>query len=235
MNELLLAATAGVSALFVLTAWRFGKERLYSAIIVFLILITAVGSKIVVYAGHSTNTGNVFYASVFLATYFLMERYGKREGIRSIWIGVVWVVFFSILVQLTIALTSSPATQALNDAFKVAFAPVSRLALASLLGYIASQSLNVYLYIRLKEYFDGKRLWLRANLSNIAAQAVDSLIFFIVAFAGAVVPANLVDIILTGFCIKVGYMAVASLLLYFNRIEEERDLRSSTITLRYDR
>ena len=172
---------------------------------------------------------------MFLATYFLIERYGKREGIRSIWIGVIWVIFFSVLVQITIALTSAPTTQTLNDAFKIAFSPVSRVAFASLAAYIASQSLNVYVYARLKYQFDGKRLWLRANLSNVAAQAVDSLIFFVVAFAGAVVPANLVDIILTGFVLKVGYMAVASLLLYFNRIEEDRDVRSSTITFRYDR
>ena len=93
-NELILLLTAVVSAVFVFTAWRFGKERLYSAIIVFLILIASLGGKIVTFAGHPTNTGNIFYASVFLATYFLIERYGKREGIRSIWIGVVWVVFF---------------------------------------------------------------------------------------------------------------------------------------------
>jgi uncharacterized integral membrane protein (TIGR00697 family) len=235
MNELLLLLTAVVSAVFVFTAWRFGKERLYSAIIVFLILIASLGGKIVIFAGHPTNTGNVFYASVFLATYFLIERYGRREGIRSIWIGVVWVVFFSFLVQLTIHLVSAPGSEGLSNALTVAFSPVPRIAFASLLAYASSQTLNVYLYILLKEKMDGKHLWLRANASNLAAQILDSIIFFTVAFAGVTLPTNLGDLILTGLTIKILYMACASPLLYFNFVEEDGGPKTSTVVFRYDR
>src|SRR3989344_1102325 len=51
MNELLLLITALVSASFVVAGWKLGKERLYSVMIVFLILITAVGGKIVFFFG----------------------------------------------------------------------------------------------------------------------------------------------------------------------------------------
>lgn len=232
MNELLLAGEAAISTLFVILAWRFGKERIYSVILVFLILISVVGGKIVEFFGHSTNTGNIFYASVFLATYFLIERYGRREGIYSVWIGILGVVFFSILIQITVALSGSAATNDLNHALAAAFSPLSRLTLASLVAYAFSQNLNVYLYIYLKRKWNSTDLWLRANISNIIAQILDSFVFFMIAFWGVVPPGNVLDVILTGFVIKVVYILIASPLLYLNRIEQEDEHDYASIKIR---
>jgi uncharacterized integral membrane protein (TIGR00697 family) len=223
MNELLLATTAMVSALFVVGGWRLGKERLYSVTIVLLILIVAVGGKIVTFFGHETNTGNIFYASVFLATYFIIERYGRREGVYSMWVGIAAVMFFSAFISLTVALIGAPDTGPISNALSVAYAPVSRLALASLCAYVLSQSLNVYLYLRLKDRMRGKYLWVRANVANFVAQILDSAIFFTVAFWGTVSPVNIWDILLTGFVIKVVFMLLTSPLLYLNTLEEFDD------------
>ncbi len=231
-NEVLILLTSIASIVLVLLAWRLDKERLYSAILIFLILIALTGGKIVEFFGHETNTGNIFYASVFLATYFLIERYGKREGIRSIWIGLVGVLLFSILLWLTTLYIPSASTAVLSAALETAFAPLSRLAFASVLAYIISQTLNVYLYIYLKQKFNGGKLWLRANLANLAAQAVDSVIFFTVAFWGVIAPTNIHDVIITGFVIKVLFMMVASPLLYLNTIEEDHESEYTSLTVR---
>jgi len=230
MNELLLLVTALISALFVVVGWRLG--RLYAVIILFLILIAGVGGKIVEFFGHSTNTGNIFYASVFLATYFLIERYGKREGIRSIWVGIIGVLFFSALAWITIALIGSPATAPLNEALSIAFGPVPRVAFASLVAYAISQSLNVYLYLLFKKRLQGKYLWLRANICNATAQIVDGLIFFTIAFVGVASTSVTIDAIFMGLAIKVVYMMFAAPLLYLNKIEEERAKGAWAITLK---
>lgn len=233
MNELLLFLIAAVSLSFVLIGWRFGKGRLYSVMIVFLILIAAAGGKIVMFFGHETNTGNIFYASVFLATYFLIERYGKREGVHSVFVGIIWVLFFAVLMFFTVSLAGSPSTAALNSALSAAFSPVSRIAFASLVSYAICQSINVSLYLYLKERFAGSHLWLRANLSNLVAQTFDCVIFFTIAFWGVVAPPNIWDIILTGLAIKVVYMALASCTLYLNKVEEEEDVDGvSTVLMR---
>lgn len=222
-NEALLGLTAAASASFVFLAWKLDKERLYSAIVVFLILISVAGSKLVDFFGHETNTGNIYYASVFLATYFLIERYGRREGIRSIGIGIMFVVGFTIFLQLVVGLDSAPGANAFGNALSAALNPASRLAFASLLAYAVSQYLNVQLYSYLKEHMEAIRgaIWIRANISNMLAQAVDSAIFFTVAFWGVVPPGNIWEVLLTGFVIKVVYILLASPLLYFNHIEEE--------------
>ena len=229
---MLLVLTGFASIALVLMAWRLDRERLYSAIVIFLILISLAGGKVIEIFGHETNTGNIFYASVFLATYFLIERYGRREGIRSIGIGILGVVFFSAFLLLTVMYVGSPSTAALNEAMATAFAPLSRLAIASLLGYAISQTFNVYFYLYLKERMGRGRLWLRANICNIAAQALDSVIFFTVAFWGVVAPANILDILLTGFAVKVVFMMLASPLLYLNTMEEDGESGYTSVTLR---
>lgn len=232
MNELILILTAILSIALVLIAWKLDKERLYSAIVIFLILIASVGGKIVEFFGFATNTGNIFYASVFLATYFLIERYGRREGIRSIWIGVIAVIFFSILARITSVLFGSASTDGLNAAISITFAPVLRLAFASLLAYTLSQSFNIHLYIYLKGRWKGARLWLRANISNALAQLLDSAVFFVIAFWGVVPFASVWEVLATGFVIKVVFMMLASPLLYLNTVEEEDGGSASSIAIR---
>lgn len=234
-NELLFIASILVSAALVFAAWKLDKERLYSVILIFLILIAISGGKIVEFFGFATNTGNVFYASIFLATYFLIERYGKREGIRSIWIGVAGVVAFSLLLQVILALTSVGETAAVSNLYSAAFASAPRLAFASLLAYIAAQSFNVFFYTFLKKHLEVghlRRLWLRVNVSNVFAQAIDSVVFFTIAFWGVVAPGDIWEVLLTGFVIKVGFVMLFSPLLYLNRVEEENYRGYASLTLR---
>ena len=165
----------------------------------------------------------IFLRIGFLATYFLIERYGRREGIRSIGVGIMFVAGFVTLLQLVLAYDGAPPTAELSSALSLALGHASRPAFASLLAYGVSQTINVYLYIYLKERMQVWRgaIWIRANIANALAQVVDSAIFFTVAFWGVVAPSNVWDIVITGFVIKVVYMMLASPLLYFNHVEED--------------
>ena len=79
----------------------------------------------------------------------------------------------------------------------------------------------------------GKYLWLRANVCNVLAQTLDSVVFFLVAFWGVAPLASVSDIILTGLVIKIVYMMLASLFLYLNTFEESAGANGSVmITLK---
>jgi uncharacterized integral membrane protein (TIGR00697 family) len=234
-NEALLVLSGLLSAALIVGAWKLDKERLYSVILIFLILIAIGGGKIVEFFGFITNTGNIFYAGVFLATYFLIERYGRREGLRLVWIGAGGVVVFSTLLYVTLALVSTEGTSELSQLLSGAYSAVPRLAFASLMAYLVAQTFNVLFYTYLKQRFDqgpARHLWFRVNLSNILAQALDSFIFFLVAFGGFVAPEEIWEILLTGFMIKVIYVMLFSPLLYLNRLEGEEDKEYSALTLR---
>ncbi len=232
MNEILILIQSVVCATLVFLAWRLDRERLYGVIAILLILISVTGGKIVVLFGHATNTGNVLYASVFLATYFLIERYGKREGFRSIRLGLVGIVFFMILARLSVLFTGVSETEQFNGALEQLLAPSYRIAVASIIAFVCSQSLNVLLYTYLKTHTPHIGLWLRANTSNLFAQILDSVLFFSIAFAGVVGTAGVIDALLTGLVIKILFIAVSAPLLYLNGFEEDNGAEFTSITWR---
>src|SRR5262249_12428514 len=103
---------------------------------------------------------------------------------------------------------------------------------ASLIAFVLSQNLNIFIYIWLKERWNGSKLWLRANIASFVAQILGSVVFFGIAFWGIVPPANIADIIVTGFVIKVIYVALVTPLLYLNRIESEDGRDYAEISMR---
>src|SRR5699024_8015256 len=52
----------------------------------------------------------------------------------------------------------------------------------SLLAYLVSQNWDVFVFHRLREYTDGRALWLRNIGSTATSQAIDTVIFVGVAF-----------------------------------------------------
>ena len=137
-----------------------------------------------------------------------------------------------MLAILTGFLTGSQSTGEVNDALTVAFQATPRIAFASLIAYALSQALNVYIYIYLKQRFSGHHLWARANAANVAAQVLDSVVFFIVGFWGVVALGDVMGVMLTGFVIKVVYMMLASPVLYLNRVEHEEGKDFSAVSMR---
>jgi uncharacterized integral membrane protein (TIGR00697 family) len=203
---------------FVFFMCRLGKEYLYASIVVNLILISVIGSKLVTVFGFVTNTGNAFYASVFFATYLLLEHgrdgSGVKDGIRAILIGVVSIFFFTVMSQLAVAIVSIPETASVSSAMSLLFGAVPRITLASLTAYAVAQSMNVWLYFMFDEAFEQKRLWLRVFSAIIIAQAVDSLLFFSIAFLGVVPFETVLESMATGYFLKVGIGAISIPLLY---------------------
>ncbi len=214
MNEALLIASAVLDIGIVFLAYRMGKEWLYTTIVINLLLIALFGAKLIAIFGFATNIGNVFYASVFFATYLLLE-HGKREdGERAIWIGVAAVAFFFVLMKGALYLTSIPETAEVSALMDQVLALAPRVAIASVAAYIVAQYANVTLYTAWYEPDGGVHWWLRAMSVMMAAQLIDSLIFFTVAFVGKVPTDVVLQSIIVGYVIKILIGAVSTPLIY---------------------
>jgi uncharacterized integral membrane protein (TIGR00697 family) len=201
MNEELFVLSALVDLGFVaFAAWR-GREWLFATIATNLILISIFGAKLVTVFGLLTNVGNVFYACVFLATHFLLEQHGEREGTRAIWFGAGFIGLFFILSQLAARFVGSPLSDSTNTALVTLFESTLRVTLASILAYLFAQKVNTRLYLWIAQQTGGRYLWLRSNGANIIAQLVDSILFFSIAFIDLSGPL-LVQSILAGWFIK---------------------------------
>jgi uncharacterized integral membrane protein (TIGR00697 family) len=213
LNEWTFLISIVVNVCFILLAARLGKEWIFGLIAVNLILVSIFGAKLITVFGLTTNAGNVFYAGVFLATHFILERYGRKSGMVTIWFGIATICIFTVLSQLSVQLAGLAASEQVNVASSTLFSFTLRISIASVIAFIFAQYINIYLYEWIRLRTSGKFLLLRSNISNCVAQLVDSAIFFSIAFVN--LPGMLLlQAILAGWLIKCIVVAMGSPFLY---------------------
>lgn len=215
-NELIFLLSAFTDILLVFVAARKGSDWLLSTIAANLIIIATFGAKIITVFGLTTNAGNAFYACVFLATYFLIEKQGRQAAIKTIGFGAIFILFFIIVAQFVNNFIGSDLSSAVNECIDIVFHLSLRVALASIGSYIFAQYINISIYDWLKTKTKSRSLWLRASLANIVSQLVDSLLFFSIAFFD-LPGTTLVQMVLIGWLIKTIVVGIGIPFLYLDK------------------
>jgi uncharacterized integral membrane protein (TIGR00697 family) len=212
-NELLLILLTLVNVASIFFAARRGVNWLFGTIILNLILSNIFGAKLITVFGFVANIGNVFYASVFLATYFLIERYGRSVGVISIQLGLFFTIFFVMISQLVLLSSGFDQNLEVNNAISTLFTFSPRVFLGSVIGYAFAQYVNISIYEWIRIRTKGKFLWLRSNVANIISQIIDSILFFSIAFPD--LPGNLlVQAIFVGWLVKTMVVLLGTSFLY---------------------
>lgn len=221
-NELIFLLSAFTDILLVFFAARKGSDWLLSTIVANLIIIATFGAKIITVFGLTTNAGNAFYACVFLATYFLIEKQGRQAAIKTIGFGAIFILFFIFIAQFVNSFIGSDLSSVVNECIDIVFHLSLRVALASIVSYIFAQYVNISIYDWLKTKTKSRFLWLRASLATIISQLVDSMIFFSIAFFD--MPGNtLVQMILIGWLVKTIVILIGTPFLYLdNRLNRKK-------------
>jgi uncharacterized integral membrane protein (TIGR00697 family) len=193
---------------------RLGKQGLVGVIVVNIILVSCFGALIIPLFGFSTNAGNVFYAAIFLAAQVMTEQYGRKAALRSVWVGFGALVLFVLMAQYTVRLVGGPGTEQFVASIHTIFAAIPRIALASIIAYLVSQNLNVWLFSMLKKQSGKKQLWLRGLVSSSLGQLVDSVLFFSIAFGHTIPNKQLLQIMVVGFAVKLFVCLLGIPILY---------------------
>jgi len=214
-NELLFIFATLVEVTIVFVAARLGREWLFGTIAVNLILIGIFGAKLISVFGLVTNVGNVFYACVFLATHFLIERYGKNNTFHVIWFGLGVVVFFSLMSQFVVYSYGLSLSEVANSSIAMLFSFSPRVIIASILAYLFAQYINISIFSWMSVKTTGKLLWLPSNVAYIISQLVDSMFFFSIAFYDLSGP-HLVQAIMIGWLLKSIVVLIGTPFLYFD-------------------
>jgi len=203
INELLWIGLIIINFLVVILAYRFfGKTGLYVWTAVAVILANIQVMKIVQIFGLVTALGNVLYSSLFLVTDILNENYTKKDAQKAVWIGFFVLIATTIIMQITIYFTPDKSDFLSGPLSKI-FSLLPRIAFASLIAYIVSQTHDVWFFARFKKRDKKKRLWLRNNLSTVFSQLIDNTIFTIIAFVGEFSWSEIGQIFLTSLILKV--------------------------------
>ena len=203
-NELIFIITVLIYLGSVLGLYKvFGKNGLYAFAIFGTLLGNIAVCKNVDIFGVATTAGNVLYASTFLVTDILSEKYGKKDASKAVAYSFTVMVLWMLGTQMILWFTPN-ANDYINESLKVVFGLVPRITIASLAGFICSQNLDVFLYHFIwNKTGNGKaKLWLRNNGSTLTSQLIDTVIFTFIAFWG-VYPTNVFfSILITTYLFK---------------------------------
>lgn len=171
-----------IFSLIVIIEKLFKKEGLFVWISIALILANLVVGKAIDILGFTTTLGNTLFASVFLATDIISEKYSKEDAKKAIYMSVFFSLAFILITQLVLAFEPNK-TDIMNNSMKTLFGISIRTTAASLLMFFISNIFDIHLYNKLKEKYPNK-LWFRNNVATIISNCAENFFFVMFAFIG---------------------------------------------------
>jgi uncharacterized integral membrane protein (TIGR00697 family) len=160
----------------------------------------------VVGAAFVFGVGNIFFPISYIFGDVLTEVYGYAHARRVIWAGFAALIFASIMAWVVIHLPAAsrePNNATLQPALEIVFGSTWRIVAASIVAFWAGDFVNAYVLARMKVWTSGRWLWTRTIGSTILGQAVDSVIFYPLAFAGIWAGETLVAVVAVNWFFKV--------------------------------
>ncbi len=127
--------------------------------------------------------GVLFFPISYVFGDILTEVYGYARARRVIWAGFAALAFASFMAWAVVALPPAPFWKN-QAAYEVAFGQAWRIAAASMFAYFCGEFVNSYTLAKMKVVQKGKRLWMRTIGSTVVGEAVDSALFYPLAFYG---------------------------------------------------
>ena len=192
----------------------FGKTGLFAWIPIAVIIANIQVIKTVELFGLTASLGNIVYATSFLATDILSENYGEKIAGKAVKIGFFSLLILTLFMNLALIFKPSPVDFAQESMINL-YAFLPRIALGSFVAYAVSQAHDVWIYSRIKRWKpEGKWIWLRNNLSTMLSQAIDTIIFVTIAFAGIMPSKEFWSIVLSTYILKWIVAAMDTPLVY---------------------
>lgn len=208
-----LAATLASLAAVAAAASRT-REWVFAVVTALTLVTTLTTGRLLEVGGWTLSLGSAFYAGVYLGIDALSEHFRKVDAARAVYYGLAANAILLVAGALAGAL---PLTgYAVDATVAQAFAVLPRVVLAGLVAFGLAARLEVELYARLRRVTAGRRfgLALRNNGSTIPAQLLDATLFYAIAFYGLLPRAALLELIATGWLIRVAAALLDTPFLY---------------------
>jgi uncharacterized integral membrane protein (TIGR00697 family) len=172
--------------------------------------------------------GVLFFPISYVFGDVLTEVYGYARARRVIWSGFAALIFAAVMASVVVALPHAPnwPNQA---AYEIAFGNTWRIALASMCAYFCGEFVNSYVLAKMKVATNGRYQGARFVGSTIAGEAVDSALFYPLAFYNSGIMPNelVVTLAYTQFVAKtlveVAFLPVTYRVVAFLKKAENED------------
>ncbi|MEW6128925.1 MAG: queuosine precursor transporter [Acidobacteriota bacterium] len=146
------------------------------------LLAEILGGKLIQVGTYVMSMGVVPWPVVFLTTDLINEYFG-RDGVRHLTFITVGLILFAFaLIFIAINIPAAPVSPVSDEAFNQVLGQSLWIIVGSIIAFIISQLLDVFVFWRFRDQTGGRHLWLRSTGSTIFSQFVDTFVILAIAF-----------------------------------------------------
>jgi len=137
--------------------------------------------------------GVLLWPLEFVLTDIVNEYYGPKAVRRISFTAVALIAYAFLMYFISIGVppadfwitsNQSSGIDNMQNSFNAIFGQGMKIIIGSLVAFLVSQFVDVYIFHRIKRVTGDKRIWLRATGSTLVSQLVDSYIVLFIAFSG---------------------------------------------------
>lgn len=178
-------------------------DLVMAAFVTVLLCANLIGaSKVAALFGFTFGAGVLFFPISYVFGDILTEVYGYARARKVVWAGFGAMIFASFMSAVILAFPPAEGWPH-QAAFETVFGGTWRIVGASLVAYFSGEFCNSFVLAKLKLRTEGRFLWLRTIGSTIVGEAVDSAIFYPLAFLGIWSTDLVLKVMLTNYVLKV--------------------------------
>lgn len=160
--------------------------------------------------------GVLFFPISYIFGDILTEVYGYGRDRRVVWAGFGALVFASFMSAVVLALP--PAADDFNRGYQAhleaVFGNTPRIVAGSMIAFWAGSFANSYVLAKMKIATEGKWLWTRTIGSTLVGEAVDSGLFYVIAFYGLWPDGQVAKVALAQYVLKTSWEVVMTPVTY---------------------
>ena len=207
-----------------------GRYRYYdfvmAAFVCVMLCSNLIGaSKIIEVWGLNFGAGVLFFPISYIFGDVLTEVYGYARARRVVWAGFAAMIFASFMSWFVLQLPAAKGW-ANQEAFETVFGSTWRITLGSLVAFFCGEFCNSYVLAKMKIFTAGKHLWSRIIGSTVIGEAIDSVIFYPLAFYRIWPDDLLWKVLINAYVLKVAWEILVTPFTYLvvnwlKRVEQE--------------
>ncbi len=173
------------------------------AFVAVLLISNVASTKILRLGPFSFDGGTILFPLAYIFGDVLTEVYGYRRSRRVIWTGFISLGLAAVVFA-AVDFLPPASGWTLQQSYHAILGQTPRIVLGSLAGYFAGEFSNSYILARMKILTRGRWLWTRTIGSTLVGEAVDTLLFLVIAFLGVLPLPLLQAVFISNYVFKVG-------------------------------
>lgn len=158
--------------------------------------------------------GVLFFPLSYIFGDILTEVYGYARDRRCVWAGFAALAFAALMASVIVALPPAAEWRGKQATVEAVFGSTWRIVGASIIAFWSGSLVNSYVLAKMKILTHGRWLWTRIIGSTVCGEAVDSSLFYALAFYGVWDSHLLLTVMITQYVLKTGWEVVITPVTY---------------------